>query len=84
MSSPNFSLLQLRVVSEADPAALVRVLQYFQSLNFVPRRVVAECSTLGEFHVCVDIFGLTEDRLTLITEKIKQVPCVLNAYWCHA
>jgi hypothetical protein len=32
----------------------------------------------------VDIFGLTEDRLTLITEKIKQVPCVLNAYWCRA
>jgi len=62
----------------------MRVLQHFQTLNFVPRRVTAECSTLGEFHVCVDIFGLTEDRLALITEKVKQAPCVMNAYWCHA
>jgi hypothetical protein len=83
MSSPQFALLQLRVVSEADPAALVRVLQHFQNLNFVPRRMVAECSTAGEFHVCVDVFGLTEDRMTLITEKIKQAPFVLNAYWCR-
>jgi hypothetical protein len=84
MSLPQFSLLQLRVVSEADPGALVRVLQQFQNLNFVPRRVIAECSTQGEFHVCVDVFGLSEDRMTLIAERINQVPCVLNAYWCRA
>jgi hypothetical protein len=83
MSSATFALLQLRVVSEADPSALVRVLQQFQNLNFVPRRVTAECSTTGVFHVSVDVFGLTEERLNIIAEKVGQVPSVLNAYWCR-
>jgi hypothetical protein len=84
MTSPSFSLLRLRVVSEAEPGALVRVLQQFQNLNFVPRRVVAECSTVGVFHVSVDIFGMTEERMTLVTAKINEMTCVHNAYWCHA
>lgn len=84
MSSLQLAPLQLRVVSEADPAALVRVLHHFQCLNFVPRRVVAECSSSGEFHMCVDVFGLSEDRMALITEKVKQAPFVLNAYWCRS
>jgi hypothetical protein len=83
MSLATFSLLQLRVVSEADPSALVRVLQQFQNLNFVPRRVTAECSTTGVFHMNVDVFGLSEERLNVIAEKVGQVPCVLNAYWCR-
>ena len=43
MSAQQFSLLRLRVVADADPGALGRVLEPFQNLNTLPRRVVAEC-----------------------------------------
>ena len=39
------ALLRLRVTAEADLGALSRVLERFQNLNIVPRRVVAEMGT---------------------------------------
>lgn len=81
MSSAEFSLLRLHVVVEADPCALVRVLERFQNLNVLPRRVIAEMSTNGTVHIEVDISDLPEATLTLIAEKLKQHPCVENAYW---
>ena len=73
--------LCLRVCAESDPGALARVLTCFQSLNIVPRRVVAEQGTSGTLYIRVDITGLTEGHLSLIAAKIGQVPCVGNAYW---
>lgn len=73
--------LCLRVNADADPGALARVLASFQTLNVVPRRVVAELGTTGMLYIRIDITGLTESHLSLITAKIGQVPCVGNAYW---
>jgi hypothetical protein len=73
--------LCLRVSADADPGALARVLTSFQSLNIVPRRVIAELGTTGALYIRIDVTGLTEGHLTLITAKIGQVPCVGNAYW---
>jgi hypothetical protein len=78
------ALLRLRVVAEPDPGALARVIERFQNLNVVPRRIVAEHSTTGAFHICVDVLGVPEQMLTLITAKIGQVPSVLSAHWHHA
>jgi hypothetical protein len=75
------SLLRLRVAADADPGALARVLERFQNLNIVPRRITAELGANGTLHIQVDIFGLTEERLTLIAAKIGQVPSIVNAYW---
>lgn len=73
--------LCLRVSADADPGALARVLTCFQSLNVVPRRVVAEQGTTGTLHIRIDVTGLTEGHLSLIAARIGQVPCVGNAYW---
>lgn len=73
--------LCLRVSTDADPGALARVLTCFQTLNVVPRRVVAELGMAGTLYIRVDITGLTERHLSLIAAKIGQVPCVGNAYW---
>ena len=73
--------LCLRVCAEADPGALVRILVCFQTLNVVPRRVLAELGTAGALHVRIDVTGLTERHLSLIAAKIGQVPSVGNAYW---
>jgi hypothetical protein len=81
MSSPASCLLRLRVVADADPGALARVLERFQNINVVPRRVIAEFATNGKLHVQVDICGLTEDHLTLIAAKIGQTPTVISSYW---
>jgi hypothetical protein len=77
----NCALLRLRVTAEADAGSLSRVLGYFQNINVIPRRILAEFATTGAMHVEVDISGLSEARLSLIAAKISQSVSVLNAYW---
>jgi hypothetical protein len=81
MSSDELSLLRLRVIADADPGVLARVLERFQNLNVLPRRVMAELSTTECFHVQVDIVGVGESTLTLIAAKLREMPCIQNAYW---
>jgi hypothetical protein len=83
MSTQEFSQLCLRVVADADPGVLARVLERFQNLNVVPRRVTAEFGAPGMIHIQVDIAGVAETTLTLIAAKLGEVPCVLDAYWCR-
>ncbi len=73
--------LRLRVTAEPDPGALARVLERFQILNVVPRRVVAEFGLRGEIHIQVDVSGLPELRIEQIAARVAQHPCVLNAFW---
>jgi hypothetical protein len=81
LEEPVTKALCLRVSADGDPGALARVLTCFQTLNVVPRRVIAEVGTTGALYIRVDVTGLTEARLSLIAAKIGQVPCVENAYW---
>ena len=81
MCSQEMSLWRLRVVADADPGTVARVLERLQILNVVPRRIVAEFSTDDILHIQVDICGLTEEQLTLITAKIGENVSVVNAYW---
>jgi hypothetical protein len=83
-SSDAVALLRLRVVAEPDPGALARVIERFQNLNVLPRRIVAEFGSTGAFHIQVDVLGVSEQTLTLIAAKIGQVPSVLSAHWHHA
>jgi hypothetical protein len=73
--------LCLRVVAELDAHALPRVLTHFQSLNLIPRRVIAERGSPESIYIRVDVAGLSEERLRIITAKIAQLPGVANAYW---
>lgn len=75
------ALLCLRVTADADPGAIARVLERFQNLNVVPRRVQAEWGSHGQIHIEVHIAGLAERTLSLIAAKLGQVPCIVNAFW---
>ena len=75
------SLLRVRVTTDGDPSVLTRLLGYLQNLNVTPRRLDAAFGSEARMHLAVDIFGLAEERVSLITAKIGQHPCVLNAYW---
>ena len=78
------SLLRLRVVAEADSGALMRVLERFQNLGVLPRRVIAEFTSSDLLSIQLDVAGLEESRLTLIATKLAQMPCVQQAYWHYA
>ena len=80
----SFSLLRLRVVAEADAGALMRVLERFQNLGVLPRRVIAEFTTTDSLSIQLDVAGLEEARLTLIAAKLGEMPCVTQAYWHYA
>jgi len=78
------SLLRLRVVAEADAGALMRVLERFQNLGVLPRRVIAEFTTADSLSIQLDVSGLEESRLSLIAAKLGEMPCVTQAYWHYA
>jgi hypothetical protein len=75
------ALLRLRVTAEADLGALSRVLERFQNLNVVPRRVVAEMGSGDVLYIQVDIVGLAEERLSLIAAKLNQALSIRDAHW---
>ncbi len=75
------ALLRLRVTAEADPGSLARVLERFQNLNVLPRRVVAEFGINDMLHIQIDVLGLEEARLSNIAAKLCQMTTVLGAYW---
>ena len=85
LSSPASAcaLLRLRVTAEADLGALARVLERFQNLNVVPRRVIAECGSGDVLHIQVDLLGVTEERLSLIASKLNQGMNIFSAHWHH-
>lgn len=77
----SLSLLRLRVVADCDPGAVCAVLQRFQNLNVVPRRIGAEFGTNDRLHIEIDVCGVAEEQLELIAGKISQSPCVHHAHW---
>ena len=81
MSLTEFSLLRLHVVADADPGAIARVVERFQNLNIVPRRLTAEFASNNVLHIAVDVFGLPGEQLTVIVGKIREAPCIASAYW---
>ena len=82
MDTPlSLSRRRLRIVADADPGAIARVVERFQNLNIVPRRVSAEFSSNDILHIEVDVCGLPDEHLRLIVGKIRQAPCIVNAYW---
>jgi hypothetical protein len=83
-NAESFLLLRLRVVAEADAGALLRVLERFQNLGVLPRRVIAEFTSVDSLSIQLDVAGLEESRLTLIAAKLGEMPCVTQAYWHYA
>lgn len=77
----SLSLLRLRVVAEADAGALMRVLERFQNLGVLPRRVLAEFTTTDSVSIQLDVAGMEESRLSLIAAKLGELPFVTQAYW---
>ena len=80
-SSQPYSRRRLQVVADADPGAIARVVERFQNINIIPRRVSAEFSSNDILHIEVDVCGLPDEQLALIAGKIRQAPCIVNAYW---
>ncbi len=78
------SVLRLRVRAEADPGVLARVLERFQNINILPRRVIAEYGTGEVFHIEVDVVDVSEHTLSIIAAKVGQAPNVLDCYWHYA
>jgi hypothetical protein len=83
VSPATATLHRLRVTAEADLGALARVLERFQNLNIVPRRVIAEMGSGDVLYIQVDIVGMAEERLSLIVAKLNQSLSIRDAHW-HA
>jgi hypothetical protein len=75
------NLCRVRVVAEADPAALARVIERFQNINVVPRRVAAEFGCDQVLHIQVDVSGVPLECVRLIVQKIRQATSVVDAHW---
>jgi hypothetical protein len=72
---------RLEVVTDADPGALVRVLQIFQTRNFVPQHVAAWRSGADLIEIVIEVEsdnGLS-DALRIVAAKIDELPVVLSS-----
>jgi hypothetical protein len=82
MDSPEFySRRRLQVVADADPGAIARVVERFQNLNIIPRRLTAEFSSNELLHIEVDVCGISAEQMALIAGKIQQSHCIVRAHW---
>lgn len=84
MQVDQVAVLRLKAVTEADPGALVRVLQLFQMRNVVPRRVSAARvgALYQEIEMEVDRAHLGPDVFRLIVARLNELPVVLAAVAC--
>ena len=84
MQVGNAAALRLKAVVEADPGALVRVLQFFQARNLIPRTVASE--RLGDEYLQIQIeldpAELAGDGFRIVVSKINELPIVLAAVAC--
>jgi hypothetical protein len=80
-TSQQYSRRRLQVVADADPGTIARVVERFQNLNIIPRRVIAEFSSNDMLHIEVDVCGVPDEQLKLIVGKISQACSIINAYW---
>jgi hypothetical protein len=84
MQVSNAAALRLKAVVEADPGALVRVLQFFQARNLIPRTVASE--RLGteylQIQIELDPSEIADDGFRIVVSKINELPVVLAAVAC--
>ena len=84
MQVSNAAALRLKAVVEADPGSLVRVLQFFQARNLIPRTVASE--RLGDEYLQIQIeldpAELAADGFRIVVSKINELPIVLAAVAC--
>jgi hypothetical protein len=81
MGALTVSLFRLRVVADADPGAIARVIERFQHLNVLPRRVIAEFGIDERIHIEVDVCGMPEEQIKVVAAKIRQATTVVSAQW---
>jgi hypothetical protein len=81
MDSLTVSLFRLRVIADADPGAVARVMERFQNINVLPRRVIAEFGINETIHIQVDVCGIAEEQLKTVAVKIAQATSIVSAYW---
>lgn len=84
MQSNNAAALRLKAVAEADPSTLVRMLQFFQARNVVPRRVRAHCvgAEILELELEIDRAQIEPDAFRIIVAKLNELPTVWAAVVC--
>ena len=81
MHSPDAAALRLKAIVEADPGALIRLLQLFQIRNIVPSAVRARRFGLEYIEAEIEFAGgeLTAETLRLVTAKAQELPITLAA-----
>ena len=76
-----FPVLRLRVIADPDPGAIARVLERFQNLNIIPRRLIAEFGVDDTLHIEVDVGGIPRELMDGIAGKLRQSVSVIRAHW---
>lgn len=71
------------MVADADPGALPRVLERFETLNLVPRRVIAERCSEDVLHIEVEVANCLPRVVEQIAAKLAQMPSIHSASCRH-
>jgi prephenate dehydratase len=81
MYSSDAAALRLKAILEADPGALIRLLQLFQIRNVTPLQVRSRRLGLEYLEAEIEVDGaeMTPEILRLIAAKAAELPVTLTA-----
>jgi hypothetical protein len=75
--------MRLFVRIDGEPGALARVLEPFAVAGHALRALLLRAAPRGAAFVVAEFEGPDEERAALLTQKLKQMPCVLGARLAH-
>ena len=64
---------------DSDPGALARVLEPFAVAGFAPQALMLRRAAGGMAFLVAEFEGPDEPRAALLTERLRQMPCVIGA-----
>lgn len=69
----------------ADPATLIRVVEYFALNNILPDLVRSRCFVDGDLVIDIKVRGLEDQRAAVILQKLRASVLVINVTleWVH-
>jgi hypothetical protein len=73
----------LKVVTDADMGALIRVLQQVQPFRVLPRRVCMQQRELNAMEIEIELTGLSYDEFQRLVADLDQARIVVGAVVCN-
>lgn len=81
--------MRFRAIADADPSALICILQHLRRSHFAPVSVSAQRRGGGVIEIKIELEGLADEAFRRLVNEVNEMPMVIAAVafdidWTHA